>query len=216
MKAEIKTVTEQLYRSIREAILSQQIPSGEKLTIKKLNEEYGVSSSPIREALTRLQQDGLIEYKPNIGMSVVVPTANDIREIFELMGEFDAIALRFAMHSEHKEDFIKELEDTHNKIKECIDGGSEWNALSDAFHLVFHQYANNSRLTDAAVKVRSQFTLFSNAYEKIPENRQEIVNQHGKILEALKINDINTAETLMRAHISSSQDKAFKVLQNSN
>ena len=61
MNANSSTVSERIYTAIRNDILNKTLVSGEKLTIKKLHEMYGVSSSPIREALFRLQQDGLIE-----------------------------------------------------------------------------------------------------------------------------------------------------------
>ena len=68
MNENIKTVTEQIYSVIKQDILSQKLLPGEKLTTKALQDKLGVSSTPIREALTHLQQDGLIEYQPNIGM----------------------------------------------------------------------------------------------------------------------------------------------------
>ena len=96
MNANSSTVSERIYTAIRNDILNKTLVSGEKLTIKKLHEMYGVSSSPIREALFRLQQDGLIEYRSNAGMRVIEFTRQDLAEIYMLLTEFDVIALRAA------------------------------------------------------------------------------------------------------------------------
>lgn len=186
------------------------MPAGEKLTIKLLNEMYGVSSSPIREALTRLQEDGLIEYKPNVGMRVITLNEQDCKEIFLLLGEFDIIAMRFAMLDERRDELISELESTQKK---CVDfvNTDDWEQASFDFHLIFYKYADNKRLDDAARKIRSQFSMLATSYENIPEYRVELNRQHGEILDALKADDIQKAEGLLRAHLESSFNETLNV-----
>ena len=82
MNGEIKTIAEQIYMLIRSDILHHKLTGGERLTMKFLQERLGVSSSPIREALTRLQQDGLVEYQPNVGMRVTKFSAKDVNDIY--------------------------------------------------------------------------------------------------------------------------------------
>jgi DNA-binding GntR family transcriptional regulator len=209
----IKTVTEQLYIEIRDEILSGELEPGEKLTIKKLHERYGVSSSPIREALTRLQQDGLIEYRPNIGMSVIELTKKDLQEIFDLTIELDIIAMKFAMRAGKRDELISELDKIQDESRRCSADDSRWNELSDMFHLVFYDHANNSRLSNAAANIRMQFTIFSNAYEKVPENKDEIIDQHETVLDRLRGGDMEGAEAAMRTHLESSHAKALQVLE---
>jgi len=206
----VSTVTEQIYRQIRLGIINGELPAGEKLTIKLLNEMYGVSSSPIREALTRLQEDGLIEYKPNVGMRVITLNEQDCKEIFLLLGEFDIIAMRFAMLDERRDELISELESTQKK---CVDfvNTDDWEQASFDFHLIFYKYADNKRLDDAARKIRSQFSMLATSYENIPEYRVELNRQHGEILDALKADDIQKAEGLLRAHLESSFNETLNV-----
>ena len=113
----IKTVTEQIYLVIRNDILQQKRKMGEKLTVKQLQDQLGVSSTPIREALTRLQQDGLIEYQPNVGMRVVTMDERDLREIFQLMTEFDCVAMRLACQSPEREEMLRRLRGFPGVIK---------------------------------------------------------------------------------------------------
>ena len=92
MNGEIKTIAEQIYMLIRSDILHHKLTGGERLTMKFLQERLGVSSSPIREALTRLQQDGLVEYQPNVGMRVTKFSAKDVNDIYAFMRELECAA----------------------------------------------------------------------------------------------------------------------------
>lgn len=206
----VRTVTEQIYQEIKKDIQTHKMKPGEKLTIKKLNEIYGVSSSPIREALTRLQQDGLIDYKPNIGMSVIVMTEKDINEIFLLTAEFDIIAMKGAYYSDNRDELLKELEHVIRQSKDV--NSRDWNKLSDEFHLLFFKYADNSRLSEAAKKIRMQSTILSNAYEELEDNRNEIWNQHNEIFLKLKEGKVEEAEQMLRNHLMSSREKAIDVM----
>lgn len=211
MNANSATVSERIYTAIRDDILNKTLVSGEKLTIKKLHEMYGVSSSPIREALFRLQQDGLIEYRSNAGMRVIEFTRQDLAEIYMLLTEFDVIALRAATTPACRLSTLAALELCMEKSRASIENNL-WNFYSDAFHSILYEEARNGRLTDAARKIRIQSTIFSNQYEIKEENRREILKQHEEILNAIRDTRLDRAEDLMRTHVGSSYAKALSIL----
>ena len=212
MNANSSTVSERIYTAIRNDILNKTLVSGEKLTIKKLHEMYGVSSSPIREALFRLQQDGLIEYRSNAGMRVIEFTRQDLAEIYMLLTEFDVIALRAAATPTRRLSTLAALELCMERARASIEN-DYWNYYSDAFHSILYEEAQNGRLTDAARKIRIQSTIFSNQYEIKEENRREILKQHEEILNAIRDNRLDRAEDLMRTHVGSSYAKALSILE---
>ena len=212
MNANSSTVSERIYTAIRNDILNKTLISGEKLTIKKLHEMYGVSSSPIREALFRLQQDGLIEYRSNAGMRVIEFTRQDLAEIYMLLTEFDVIALRAATTPTRRLSTLAALELCMERARASIENNL-WNYYSDAFHSILYEEAQNGRLTDAARKIRIQSTIFSNQYEIKEENRREILKQHEDILSAIRENQLDRAEDLMRTHVGSSYAKALSILE---
>lgn len=212
MNANSSTVSERIYTAIRNDILNKTLLSGEKLTIKKLHEMYGVSSSPIREALFRLQQDGLIEYRSNAGMRVIEFTRQDLAEIYMLLTEFDVIALRAATTPTRRLSTLAALELCIERAQASIENNL-WNYYSDAFHSILYEEAQNGRLTDAARKIRIQSTIFSNQYEIKEENRREILKQHEDILSAIRDNQLDRAEDLMRTHVGSSYAKALSILE---
>lgn len=212
MNGQIKTVTEQIYQEIREAIITHEIAPGEKLTIKMLHEKYGVSSSPIREALTRLQQDGLIVYKPNIGMRTVSMTQKDINEIYDMIIELDSAAMRFAMRSKDADKCLDEVRAVQEAMA-AEQNFDRWKSLSDDFHQIFYKYADNSRLIDASRRILLQLTILSSEYEQDAENRREILEGHRLILEALTKNNLQEADQLLRQHLESSRRKALALLK---
>ena len=206
------TVSERIYSAICKDILEQKLIPGEKLTIKKLHEMYHVSSSPIREALFRLQQDGLIEYRSNAGMRVMELTKKDVDEIYMLLTEFDSIALRMSMTPEKRSGTLVALEICLEKGRDTIDT-SEWNHYSDAFHEVFYEQTNNSRLADATHKIRIQSTFFSNQYEATEENRIEIQKQHEEIFKVLQKGNLPEAEEMLRRHVAAAYTRALELIQ---
>ena len=111
------TLSEQIYQILRNDILTQKIPCGEKLTLKVLQERFQVSSTPIREALTRLTQDQLVSYYSNVGVREISFTADDLREIYTFMGDLDGLAIRYASASPDQEKLQAEV--TEILEKEC-------------------------------------------------------------------------------------------------
>lgn len=211
----IKTVSEQIYYAIRDDIFFQRRKPGEKLTTKSLQEQLGVSSTPIREALTRLQEDGLIEYQPNVGMRVVRLTEKDIQEIFSLTIELDSIAMRFACQSPNRIEMVRQLSFVQEAAARCLadQDVAGWEKQSDQFHLTFYQYADNSRLSVAAGKNRMQFTIYSNAYQENEANRLDIQQEHDRILKYLEGGDDTAAQSALRQHSMSSLKRALNIFK---
>lgn len=211
MSEGIRTITEQIYHLIREDILQQKLKMGEKLTVKMLQEKLGVSSTPIREALTRLQQDGLIEYQPNVGMRVINMDLHDLEEVFQMMGELDCIAVRLACQSPQREEMLRQLTELQVRAEACLDSGdlATWAELSDQFHLAFYQFCGNSRLCSAAERIRLQFGIFSNSYQKVDANSRGIQRDHVRVIECLKHNQDELAIQVMREHAQASMKRAM-------
>lgn len=202
------TLSTQIYQILRADILSQAIPLGEKLTLKNLQARFQVSSTPIRDALTRLNEEGLVEYYSNIGVNVISLNRQDLRELYEFMGDLDGLSILYASRHPNQEELLKKLEENialtalvQEKDSLTDQEAERWINASDGFHLLFYDYAANSRLTDAAERLRSQLTIFSNAYEREGRPQKEIFIEHQKIWEAYRQKDYAKAASLMREHL---------------
>ncbi len=147
--AEIKrlSLVDQVYEKLREQIVTLKIPFGSKLNVSRLQEEYGVSSTPVREAMNRLLNDGLIEFENNVGARVIDLTEDDVRQIQELSFGYEMLAARNALRygdidkmAGEIEQFIEEYRKSTNVVESC--------RCIRAILNVFYQNADNGMLLE--------------------------------------------------------------------
>lgn len=213
------TLSEQIYQILRNDILTQTIAPGEKLTLKTMQERFGVSSTPVRDAFTRLTEDGLVNYYSNIGVNVINLTKEDLVELYQFMGDLDSLAIRYCKNYPDQSEIITALEQTlyQTSIPESSPLPPEkvrnWIDRSDEFHLIFYDYCGNGRLKRAAEKQRSQLTIFSNQYEAVPEMQKHIAKWHHIICESFRSGDFELASQQMKQHLEQSLEFALKMLE---
>ncbi len=109
-----QSLVDQIYDQIRYEIIELKMPLGGRLNVSELQERYGVSSTPIREAINRLQKEGLVEYENNVGARIVSINEEDVLEIQELAMTLHTAAIKFAMkrgdHQAMAEEIRQEIE----------------------------------------------------------------------------------------------------------
>ena len=200
MRLNKQTLSEQIYEILRQDILTQKIKCGTKLTLKVLQERFEVSSTPIREALTRLSEEGLMFYYSNIGVRVLEFTSQDLREIFQFMGDLDALAVRYAADHAKRDTLTDQLRENLEACKKETDT-KKLLQLSDEFHLLFYEYCDNSRLKNSAERMRSQLSVASYQYEQQTDNRSHIYEEHRAIFASFARGEAEEAAAKMKAHL---------------
>lgn len=206
-----QTLPEQIYRILREDILTQEIPCGAKLTLQSLKDRFGVSHTPIREALTRLVEDGLVNYYSNVGISVISLDAKDVREVFKLSYDFDLLAIKYALAGGKRPALLKALEENIAACRGLLKNGDvdPWRILSDDFHLAFYRFADNSRLESASYRLRAQLTLIYNMNRIEEINCRKIQEYHDEMFACLKKGDIEGAGATLHTHIQEDMELAL-------
>ena len=139
------SLVDQVYDKLYDRIVSLKIPFGAKLNVSKLQEEYGVSSTPVREALNRLLNEGLVEIENNVGARVIDLDESDVREIQEIGFAYQMLAARIALREKDTEQmaaeiysYIEEYRASDNVVDSCRCIRSILN--------VFYKNANNAAL----------------------------------------------------------------------
>lgn len=156
MKLNKQTLSEQIYQILRSDILSQRIPSGTKLTLKTLTARFEVSSTPIREALTRLSEEQLVSYYSNIGVNVMELTRSDISEIYQFMGDLDALAIKYAAQSENIQELVKELSGNISAAENALNNiNANKKHTSEANKTNSNEYEYNTHDDGSAVRYTS-------------------------------------------------------------
>lgn len=163
------SLVDQVYEKIRERIVQLKIPFGSKLNVSKLQEEYGVSSTPVREALNRLLNEGLIEFENNVGARVIDLREEDIRSIQELQFAYELAAARLAMKKGNLKQMADEIEGYINEYRAST-GVKESCICIRKIHDVFYNNADSPLILSKTSSITGLeeilHTLFSMPREK--------------------------------------------------
>ncbi|WP_406676353.1 GntR family transcriptional regulator [Moorella sp. ACPs] len=200
---------QRVYEEIKEAIINNTIKPGTMIQERILAEKLGVSRTPVREALRRLNSEGLIELIPGKGATVTKITIEDIREIMQVREPLECLAVKLAAERIQPQD-IKYLEDmiaNWDKEINCTDPAQiNFQSLSTkdiAFHEYIVEIAGNKRLASILNMLRDQIRRITFLTQDNKTRIETSFPQHLKILEALKQRDPAAAEESMRKHMQS-------------
>ena len=193
-----------VYERLRDEIVSGALKPGEQLAEARIAAELGVSKTPVREALIRLQRDGLVEIEPYRGARVVEPSADDVREILELRSLLECqIARDLAVR--RPPDVLEALEASIADGKSALDAGDTRRLLDDLteFSDILAEACGNSRLVKLLVDLRSVLLLIGNTSLRAPGREERSIAEHELILAAIRLGDPDAAVRTTEAHIRS-------------
>lgn len=188
---------------LRRAFSEGQYTAGERLQVAKLANDLGLSLTPVREALFELANDGLIDLQPHRGARVADVPLTDLAELYLVRGVLESTATRLAADRATDEQ-CDELVSQHERLAEAVAAGERatLRKLSDDFHEMIYDMAQSPLLRRL---IRTVWTTApADTFTVIRDRPQRSVEDHERILEAIKSRDGDAAEELMRNHIQDS------------
>lgn len=193
---------DEVFLLIKEAILTGEISSGERISIGRLRQEIEASPTPIREALLKLEQEGFVSRLPKGGFIVSRFTKKEIEEIFDIRVLLETYAAGLAIHHIQKED-IQWLEKNIRESEKFIlkNRWSKVSVLNTEFHDYLNQLSKNDRLLFLIKALRDQIFQFRSAILRVPEKAKVSIEHHKKMIEAMKKKDGELLKQLIREHI---------------
>ncbi len=196
------TLNREAYKALRQAILGRKISPGQKLVVRVLAEDLGLSPTPVKEALSALEREGLVVAVPHRGYFVLEPRLEDVREIYSLREVLEGLAARLAVENDGKA-LLRKLERLFNKQREAADQGDidTYGDLDLAFHRTFWEAAGSKRLLAAAETIDGQIRMLISSSAAIPGRLPQSRAEHEAILQAVRDKDPEAAETAMRTHV---------------
>ncbi len=209
------TLAEQIYTILRNDIINQTLKGGEKLTLTVLQKRFSISSTPVRDAMSRLSQEGLVDHVTNVGAKVVDLSIDDIREIYDFCRILDAAAFKLALSGSRVDEFSHMLSESVRLQEEALDSENLEDFLvhSDHFHDIFFRFADNSRLYGASLKIRSQLSILTNKYQTFSIAKSVVFAEHKEIAAAVAVKDYKKAEALLQTHFDHSKGYMMKYIQ---
>ena len=194
-------LTTQAYRRIREFILEGGMDNRERLTEEFLASQLGISKSPIREALTRLETEGLLRIEPRRGAYLRKYTAKEAQDLYGFREALEVHAIRTARFTPRVLEGLRmHLQLMRNHYK--ANAKFPWIEEDAAFHNAIAEASGNKLLLSALENLQHQLWLFRRtAYDLSGSNA---LVSHEQIVKSLENGDRARAEELMREHISTS------------
>lgn len=207
-------VREMAYEFLKSSVLSGHFNPGERLTEEHLAKKLGVSRTPVREALHKLESEGLIKPLETRGFIVSRDSKDEVEELFELRAILEGYALRIISERISEED-LKQLgrliagaEDglRRKRMEEVF----KWNTK---FHDMLHGIVvDKKRLHRLLVNIRKYVLRYRRDTLQYPDGGKRAVDGHRKILLALRLRDPDLCERMMREHIQEAKADAEQFL----
>lgn len=194
--------TPRLREALEEDIVSGRLKPGQRLDEVGLAERFGVSRTPIREALIQLAASGLVEIRPRRGAFVVLLGPRELLESFELMAEIEAACGRLAVQRMGPSDRAA-IRETHEACRAAVAAGDEaaYYPTNARFHAAIYAATGNRVLTGEALRLQRSLQPYRRLQLKVPRRMEASFAEHEGIVEALFAGDGTLAAERLRAHV---------------
>ncbi len=196
------TVVEYAYKEIWKRVIMVGGSEEQRLSDITLAEQLGMSRTPVRQALERLVQEGLVRSDPRRGFWTRTFTAQDIHEIYDLRGALEVLALRLAAPRLSQEDLKAHLEALY-AVRAELDAHPilRFLQVDIRFHTLITRASGNGRLIHSLSMLRSQICMFQTQDTFYPRRMEIALNDHEQILLALLAGNVDEAAECLARHI---------------
>lgn len=195
-----------VFNTLRQAILRGELKPGERLMEIQLADRLGVSRTPIREAIRKLELEGLVLMIPRKGAEVAKISEKHLRDVLEVRRCLEELAVELACQRMDEEQ-VKKLEKAHETFIEAVKGKDMMRMAEcdEAYHDVIYEGTGNQRLIQLLNNIREQMYRYRLEYIKDAGKRQILVHEHEQILQAIRMHHVNEAKSAIREHIENQE-----------
>ena len=195
-----------VFNTLRQAILKGELEPGERLMEIQLAERLGVSRTPTREAIRKLELEGLVLMIPRKGAEVAKISARSLRDVLEVRRALEELAIELACQRMTEED-LGELQKAQDEFKKAIaDGDAMRIAETDEhYHDVIYSGTQNAKLIQMLNNLREQMYRYRLEYIKDADKRKILILEHERVLKAIRDRKVAEAKEAMREHIDNQE-----------
>lgn len=204
-----------VFNTLRQAIITGEFAPGERLMEIALAEKLGVSRTPVREAIRKLELEGLVVMIPRKGAEVAQITEKDLRDSLEVRCNLEELSVKLACEritKEGEEKLKLALADFRKAIEE-----QDFQKIVDsdiAFHDVIFEVTQNHRLMQIASSLREQVYRYRVQYIKDEKLHPVLEEEHRMIVDYILKKDVKQAVSVMKKHIINQEEGVIKKIQN--
>lgn len=191
-----------VFKTLRQAILKGDMEPGERLMEITLANKLGVSRTPIREAIRKLELEGLVHMVPRKGAIVASISEKDMRDVLEVRVTLEELAVKLAVYSMEESD-IDQLRRAARNFESAVIARDIVDIVEAdvMFHDVIYNKTNNGRLIQIINNLREQMYRYRLEYVKDARTHSILISEHQDIITALEKRDVDEAKKAVRQHI---------------
>ena len=195
-----------VFKTLRQAILKGELEPGERLMEIQLAERLGVSRTPIREAIRKLELEGLVLMIPRKGAEVAKISESNLRDVLEVRRSLEELAIDLACQRITEEE-LDELNKAEVDFKAAIENGDAMQIAQtdESFHEIIYNSTKNQKLVQILNNLREQMYRYRLEYIKDADKRQILMVEHEHILKALTLRHIQEAKMAVREQIDNQE-----------
>lgn len=201
MVIERHTVGSAATDQLREMIMSGVLVEGSPLRQDDLAARLGVSRTPLREAIARLEAEGLVRTDPHRGAVVIKPSIPELREVYEIREALEVLAGELAVRNATRE-AVAHLSGVLDEI-ETASSSDEWAHLNTRFHMEMYALAHRPQLQDLIGQMRNRSEVYVRLLVAKPGRSDKAQNEHREILGALERGKADDVKDAIRRHLRS-------------
>ena len=208
-----RSMPDLLVEQLRARILAGELPQGQPLRQDALAAQYGVSRIPLREALRRLEAEGLVRIEPNKGAVVADFPPQEIGELFEMRAALESDLIRLSVPLVSRSD-LDEAAEALEAYEKALDRGqvADWGALNWRFHSALYRAAGRPRWLEAVAQLNRQTDRFVRLQLALTGALDRARSEHRELLELARRGEAEAAATLVRVHIQDAGQMLVRAL----
>jgi DNA-binding GntR family transcriptional regulator len=201
----------QAYQKLRGLLKDGVLKPGDRVIETTIAQQLDVSRTPVRDAIRRLEAEGLLDYEPRAGLIVTKLDRRSVGELYEMREVLEGTAARlFTRHASDLE--VEQLLDLVQQERLLQGRGHELAAHNQKFHLQIHRGAHNRFLEKALRAVNSVRWLLGPSQMLAAERAEQALAEHTELVQAIHRHDVDLAESVARRHVRSAQVRRMRTL----
>jgi len=206
--------TELVAEMLRASILSSGLPAGSRLDLDEIASQIGVSRMPVREAVKRLEAEGLVTIFPHRGIEVARLDPAEIEEIFDLRIVLETHAVARAVGRLSSKD-LDDIEAVLERMDKPGLARPAWMDLNQRFHHAIYAACGSPRLLELIDKLRVNVERYVRAYLEL-RGSEHPQRQHHQLFDACRARDVAAAQTILSEHLTDTARLLLEALRNGN
>ena len=203
-----------VFNTLRRAILRGELVPGQRLMEIQLAEKMGVSRTPVREAIRKLELEGLVVMIPRRGAEVAHISGKNLKDVLEVRCALEELAGELACERMTVEDF-KQLELANHKFAAAFESDdiTLLGETDESFHGLIYQATDNAKLVQMVSHLREQMYRYRIEHLKDRGQRTILYQEHQEIMHALAARDVEAVRKAIRKHISRQEEQIAKMIK---